>query len=62
MLTKGSGITYLAHQLINVPMVLRYAFDKLIKSLDEIPDLGSMSIVKGVRARTTYILAAKIEA
>jgi len=42
-------------------MVLGYAFDKLIKSLDEIADLGSMSIVKGVRARTTYILAAKIE-
>jgi hypothetical protein len=61
MLTKGSGTIYLAHQLIDVPMVLRYAFNKLIKSLDEISNLGSMSVVNGVRVRTTYILATKIE-
>jgi hypothetical protein len=42
-------------------MVLRYAFNKLIKSLDEISNLGPMSAVKGVRERTTYILATKIE-
>jgi len=42
-------------------MVLRYAFDKLIKSLDEISNLGSMSIVKGVRAWKTYIFTTKIE-
>jgi hypothetical protein len=61
MLTNGSGTIYLAHQLIDVPMVLRYAFNKLIKSLDEVSNLGSMSVVDGVRVRTTYILATKIE-
>jgi hypothetical protein len=29
-------------------MVLRYAFNELIKSLDENPDLGPMSAVKGM--------------
>ena len=60
-LTRRSGTIYLAHQLIDVPMVLRYAFNKLIKSLDEVSNLESMSVVNGVRVRTTYILATKIE-
>ena len=60
-LTSRSSTIYLAHQLVDVPMVLRYAFNKLIKSLDEVSNLGSMSVVNGVRVRTTYILATKIE-
>lgn len=41
---------YLAQQLINVPMVLGYAFNELIKPLNEISDLVSISIAKGARA------------
>ena len=42
-------------------MVLGYAFDKLIKSLNEISNLISMSIAKGMQVLATYILATKIE-
>jgi len=42
-------------------MVLRYTFDKLIKSLDEISNLGLMSIIKGVQAWKMYIFTTKIE-
>ena len=39
-LQRDTDTTYLAHQLIDVPMVLRNAFNKLIKSLNEISNLG----------------------
>jgi hypothetical protein len=52
---------YLAQQFVDVPMVLRNAFNKLIKSLNEISNLISVSIVKGAQPRTAYILATKIE-
>ncbi len=42
-------------------MVLGYAFDKLIKSLNEISNLIAMNIVKGAQALATYILATEIE-
>jgi hypothetical protein len=42
-------------------MVLGYAFDKLIESLNEISNLSLVSIAEGMQVLATYILAAKIE-
>jgi len=42
-------------------MVLGYAFDKLIKSLNEISNLIPISMQREHDHRTTYILATKIE-
>ena len=44
--TRDPGITYLAQQLINVPMMLRYTFDELIKSSNEISNLTAISVMK----------------
>ena len=42
-------IAYLAQQLVDVPVVLGYAFDKLIETLNEISNLIPISIAKGAR-------------
>jgi len=37
------GFSYLAKELVNIPMVLSHSFDEVVKLLDEIADLPTRS-------------------
>jgi len=61
VLSKEKAISYLAKELVDIPMVLSHPFDEVVKLLDEIADLARSQRYQSNANSAAYIVTAEVE-